>query len=139
MITMKKWSLDDETITNLETGENREMTKEEKSKILSGFAIMDEDLGHMSEKIASMFDKLQTPFKMKNRGNVVLTRLSDEDLALVDILVETGLYKSRSEAAAYLVHEALLAKKDALQKLARKLEQIQKIKDEAKEILTSTK
>ena len=135
---MKKWSIDDETISDLKTGEKRKMTKEEKNKILSGFAVMNEDLGRMSEEMASMFDKLQTPFKMKNRGNVVLTRLNDEDLALVDILVGTGLYGSRSEAAAFLVHEALLAKKDILQKLAEKLQKIQKIKDEAKDILTGT-
>ena len=115
------------------------MTEAEKSKIVSGFAIMEKDMERISEEMASIFDKLRIPFKVKNRGNVVLTRLSDEDLALVDILVETGLYGSRSEATAYLVHEALLAKKDALQKLAAKLEQIRKIKDEAKKILTSTK
>ena len=135
----ENWSLDDETITNLETGEKRKMTEKEKGKILAGFAVMEKNMEHMSEELASTFDKLQTPFQLKNRGNVVLTRLSDEDLALVDILVETGLYSSRSEATAYLIHEGLSAKKDTFDRLTDKLKEIRKIKSEAKDILNDKK
>jgi Arc/MetJ-type ribon-helix-helix transcriptional regulator len=98
------------------------------------FKRMQEDIA-FSGSHAEVFNGLRLPTEIKNRDNVVLTRLNDEDLALIDVLVETGLYKSRSEAVAYLIHEALIAKRGALKKLMKKLEQIKRLKDEARKIL----
>ena len=44
---------------------------------------------------------------LKNRDNVVMVRVSDEALRYLDMLVEAGITKSRSESAAYLVNEGI--------------------------------
>lgn len=44
---------------------------------------------------------------MKNRENVVMVRVSDEALRHLDMLVEAGITKSRSESVAFLVNEGI--------------------------------
>lgn len=44
---------------------------------------------------------------LKNRDNVVMVRVSDEALRYLDMLVEAGITKSRSESAAFLVNEGI--------------------------------
>ena len=46
---------------------------------------------------------------LKNRDNVVMVRVSDEALRYLDMLVEAGITKSRSESAAFLVNEGIRA------------------------------
>ncbi len=44
---------------------------------------------------------------LKNRDNVVMVRVSDEALRYLDMLVEAGITKSRSESVAFLVNEGI--------------------------------
>ena len=44
---------------------------------------------------------------LSNRENVVMVRLSNDALRHLDMLVESGITKSRSEAAAFLVNEGI--------------------------------
>jgi len=74
-------------------------------------------------------------FAMGKRDNTVMTRLSDEDLKRIDMLVGIGLFDSRSEAVAYLTHEGIVAKREMFEELSSKYEQINKIRDEAKALL----
>jgi len=75
------------------------------------------------------------PFGAGKRDNTVMTRLSDDDLKDIDTLVRIGLFESRSEAVAYLTHEGIIAKKEMFGQLTSKLEQIEKIRGEAKALL----
>jgi len=76
---------------------------------------------------------------MKKRENVVMTRLSDDDLKYIDMLIGIGLFDSRSEAVAYLTHEGIKLKRGMFEQLSEKLRQINKIREEAKALLeTST-
>jgi hypothetical protein len=69
------------------------------------------------------------------RGNVVMTRLSDEDLKMIDALVNLEVFSSRSEAVAYFTHTGLEQKKDMTSKVMPFVEQIKKLKEEAKSAL----
>ena len=73
--------------------------------------------------------------KLESRSNVVTTRIDDEDMDLVDILVEVDVFKSRSEAAAYFITEGIKAKKDFILKFRPMVSQIRKIKKQAKMML----
>jgi len=76
---------------------------------------------------------------VKKRENVVMTRLSDDDLKYIDMLIGIGLFDSRSEAVAYLTHEGIKLKRELFEQLSEKLRQINKIREEAKVLLeTST-
>jgi len=76
---------------------------------------------------------------LKERGNVIMTRLNDEDLQKIDALVEVELFKSRSEAVAYFIHEGIKARKDLFDKVTPTVEKIRQLKNEARETLEKTR
>jgi hypothetical protein len=51
----------------------------------------------------------------ETRDNVITMRVSDADLAAVDSLVEVGIMKTRSEAAARLLHAGIAANQPLLE------------------------
>jgi Arc/MetJ-type ribon-helix-helix transcriptional regulator len=72
---------------------------------------------------------------LKERGNVIMTRLNDDDLEKIDALVEVELFKSRSEAVAYFIHEGIKARKDLFDKVTPTVEKIHQLKKSIKETL----
>lgn len=75
------------------------------------------------------------PEDLEGRGNVVMTRLNDDDLKQIDALVEVELFKSRSEAAAFFIKEGIQARKDVFQKVMPTVDKIRDLKDQAKKSL----
>jgi hypothetical protein len=75
--------------------------------------------------------------QMGGRANTIMTRVSDEDLQTLDILVEAGLASSRSECAAMLLHEGIIARKDMIQKVRDTADQIRKLRESMREELRS--
>lgn len=57
-------------------------------------------------------------------------RLPREDAEMIDLLVEAGIFKSRSEAVAYFTHRGLEASKDLLERVKSKVEELKKIREE---------
>ena len=76
---------------------------------------------------------------LEGRGNVVMTRLSDEDLKQIDALVEVEAFKSRSEAAAFFIKEGIQARKDLFQTVMSTVEKIRELKEQAKKSLGQKK
>jgi len=72
---------------------------------------------------------------LEGRGNVVMTRLSDEDLKQIDALVEVEVFKSRSEAVAFFIKEGITARKDLFQKVMPTVDKIRELKEQAKKSL----
>jgi len=93
--------------------ETSELAKKIKKKILVGFS---EDL--------------------EGRGNVVMTRLNDDDLKQIDALVEVEVFKSRSEAVAFFIKEGIQARKDLFQKVMPTVDKIRDLKEQAKKSLS---
>jgi hypothetical protein len=65
------------------------------------------------------------------RANVIASRIGDEDLQLIDMLMEAGIFNTRSEAVAYLVSEGIKARRDTFEKVSTSLEEIRKTRKEA--------
>jgi len=76
---------------------------------------------------------------LEGRGNVVMTRLSDEDLKQIDALVEVEAFKSRSEAAAFFIKEGIQARRDLFQKVMPTVDKIRELKEQAKKSLSRGK
>jgi len=89
-----------------------------------------EDAEKVQEKILMKLGK-----HLGGRGNVVMTRLNDEDLKQIDALVEVEAFKSRSEAAAFFIKEGIQARKDLFQKVMPTVEKIRELKEQAKRSL----
>ena len=73
--------------------------------------------------------------RLEGRGNVVMTRLNDDDLKQIDALVEIEVFKSRSQAAAFFIKEGIQARKDLFQKVMPTVEKIRELKEQAKRSL----
>jgi hypothetical protein len=75
---------------------------------------------------------------VKERGNVIMTRLNDVDLEKIDALVEVEVFKSRSEAVAYFTHEGIGARSDLFDRVTPTVERIRQLKTQAREALGKT-
>jgi Arc/MetJ-type ribon-helix-helix transcriptional regulator len=72
---------------------------------------------------------------VKERGNVIMTRLNDADLEKIDALVEVEVFKSRSEAVAYFIHEGIRARSDLFDSVTPTVEKIRQLKAQARKAL----
>jgi Arc/MetJ-type ribon-helix-helix transcriptional regulator len=64
------------------------------------------------------------------RDTTVLLRLSDESSDKIDTLVSAGVFKSRAEAAAFLVEEGIKAQSALFRRIQDKLTEIEKLRAE---------
>ena len=69
------------------------------------------------------------------RKRVVMVRLNDTSVDCLDDLVEAGIAGSRSEAAAYLIAQGIEANKGLFDRIAGKIAEIRKAKEELKELM----
>ncbi len=120
--------------------ENKKATKKAKSenKEKKHHITLDE-LGVQVEKIAvktaesikKVIDKA-----MVARNTVLSIRVNDESKEKLRMLVDVGLFKSRSESAAFLIQEGIKSQEALFAKISTKLKNIDKIKDELKDIVS---
>ena len=69
------------------------------------------------------------------REKVVMVRLNKESLIRIDELVESQLVKSRSEGAAFLIGEGIQRRHGLFDRIAQKVENIRKAKEELHNLL----
>ncbi len=71
-----------------------------------------------------------------SRNTVLTIRVNDDANKKLGMLVETGIFKSRSESAAFLIEEGIKHQEALFDKISKKLEQIAKIKEELTGIMS---
>ena len=81
-------------------------------------------------------EELSTRRSDAKRGSPVMTRLNDELIEMLDILVKLDIFKSKSEAVASIVEKALYDLKDNFQILKGEISKIEKIQDSAKDVIS---
>ena len=67
---------------------------------------------------------------MNIRDTTALVRLSDASSDALDTLVSAGVFKSRSEAAAFLIDEGIKAQSPLFQRIQDKLTEIERLRAE---------
>lgn len=73
---------------------------------------------------------------MESRNTVLTIRVNDESNRKLNMLVESGLFRSRSESAAFLIEQGIRSQDSLFNKITNKLETIEKIKEELKSIIS---
>jgi hypothetical protein len=68
------------------------------------------------------------------RDNVLSIRVGDDDLAAVDALVEIGIARSRSEAAAWLLGSGVMANRSLFERAQSVISEVRRLRDEAQQI-----
>jgi len=61
---------------------------------------------------------------------VSTVRLSREDMDVINMLVDAGVFRTRSEAIAFFVHKGIEASRDWLSEFKSKIEELKKVRDE---------
>jgi hypothetical protein len=69
------------------------------------------------------------------RDHVVMVRVNDDSLRKIEALAESGIFKSRSEAAAFLISEGVKAQSDLFKRIEEKIDQIERLRSELKTIV----
>jgi hypothetical protein len=67
------------------------------------------------------------------RDTTVLLRLSEASSDAVDTLVSAGIFKTRAEAAAFLVDEGIKAQAPLFQRIQSKLAEIERLREELRQ------
>ena len=70
-----------------------------------------------------------------SRNNVVMVRVNEESLARLHQPVAAGIVNRRSEAAAFLISSGARARKDLFDKIAEKVEEIKKARQELRNLI----
>jgi len=118
----------------MEEGKTKEKAQKKEKIVMTMCCPEGEDVEKIQEKVL-----LKLGEGLEGRGNVVMTRLSDEDLKQIDALVEVEAFKSRSEAAAFFIKEGIQARKDLFQTVMPTVDKIRELKEQAKKSLNRGK
>ena len=69
------------------------------------------------------------------RDNVLSIRVDNSDVAAIDALVEAGVLKTRSEAAAWLIKSGIEANRSLFEQVQAKTAEIRRLRGEAQELI----
>ena len=114
---------------------NKHEPKQDKKKSLRS---LDEFGSHVekfatktAESIRKAIDKA-----LAARNTVLTIRVNDECNKKLNMLVDAGLFKSRSESAAFPIEEGIKSQEDLFAKITAQLRKMEKIKEELKKIVS---
>ncbi|MBN1271568.1 MAG: hypothetical protein JXB26_04785 [Candidatus Aminicenantes bacterium] len=113
-----------------------EKKKEDTSEKKKGNAF--EEFGIQVEKFASRTAesiKKAIDHALSTRNTVLTIRVNDECNKKLNMLVDAGLFKSRSESAAFLIQEGIIVQEPLFFKIKSRLDKMEKIKEELKSIV----
>ncbi len=121
------------------TDESKEEKTNEKNKDDHQYKSV---LGEFGESVGKFASQTMESIKKSidkaliSRNTVLTIRVNDDANKKMTMLVETGIFKSRSESAAFLIEEGIKQQETLFNKISKKLEQIAKIKDELTDIMS---
>jgi len=84
-----------------------------------------------AESIKKVIDKA-----LASRNTVLTIRVNEDSDKKLRMLVDAGLFKSRSESAAFLIHEGIKSQEPLFTKISSQMYKIDKIKTELKDIIS---
>ena len=83
------------------------------------------------ESIKKVLDKT-----LSARNTVLTIRVDEDSNKKMNMLVEAGIFRSRSESAAFLIQEGIRSQENLFSRITSKLEKIDKIKRELSGIIS---
>ena len=82
----------------------------------------------VGEAISSFMETLESA--LTGRGNSVMVRVNDEALRKLDVLVASGICKSRSESAAFLLQSGIESSEGLFSRIENMTNQITQLRQE---------
>lgn len=121
-------------MTDKDTKEETKKTQKEK-KQPGAFEEFGDQVEKFAVKTAESIRKV-IDRALASRNTVLTIRVNDESNKKLNMLVEAGLFKSRSESAAFLIEEGIKSQAPLFSKITDKLKKMEKIRDELKDIVS---
>lgn len=72
---------------------------------------------------------------LQARVDAIPVQVDADTLKKIDALVEAGVFASRGESAAYLIHEGIKARTEVFNEIQHRVEQIEKLRKEIHSIV----
>lgn len=136
VIIEEKASEDDEIVmTSMPNEENRQK---------SGFDELASSVKEVAQKTGEALNKATESIgkaiesALSARDHVVMVRVNEDSLKSLDALVQTGIFKSRSEAAAFLISEGVKAQAALFERISERIKEIERLRAELKGIVKPT-
>jgi hypothetical protein len=95
-------------------------------ELLDGTARLGHSIGETFKGVADIF---------QGRDYVVMVRVNQNSIDKIDQLVSSGLFKSRSESAAFLIGRGIITTDQVFDKIKEKVSEIDRLKEELKKMM----
>jgi Arc/MetJ-type ribon-helix-helix transcriptional regulator len=119
------------TATNeIEVSSAGESTKESGVALDELAASVKEFAAKIPESISKVVERA-----ISGKDLPLMVRVNDETLRRIDQLVETGVFKNRSESAAFLISEGIKAQTALFAQIESKIQEIEKLREDLKNII----
>jgi hypothetical protein len=115
----------EESAEGSDSGEDKKGGKQLK-EIIDGTARIGHSIGQAFKGVTDIF---------RGRDYVVMVRVNKESLDKIDELVESGLFKSRSESAAFLIARGIQVNTELYGKITDKVSEINRLKSELRDMI----
>jgi Arc/MetJ-type ribon-helix-helix transcriptional regulator len=115
------------------------------SKQQSGFDEIASSVKEVAQKTGEVLNRATESIgkaiesALSARDHVVMVRVNDESLKRLDALVQSGIFKSRSEAAAFLISEGVRAQQPLFERISERIKEIERLQSELKSIVHEQK
>jgi Arc/MetJ-type ribon-helix-helix transcriptional regulator len=132
IIEEKRLDQDDIVVTTMPNDETRRT---------SGFDDIASSVKEVAQKTGEVINKATESIgkaiesALSARDHVVMVRVNDDSLKKLDALVQSGIFKSRSEAAAFLISEGIKAQETLFSRISERISEIERLRSELKEIV----
>lgn len=95
-------------------------------ELIDGTARIGKSVGETFKGVAEVFT---------GREYVVMVRVNRDSLDRIDQLVESGLFRSRSESAAFLIARGIEANNDLYEKIENKVSEINRLREDLRKLV----
>lgn len=125
---------DDIVVTEIPNDESRQK---------SGFDELASSVKEVAQKTGEVLNKATESIgkaiesALAARDHVVMVRVNEDSLKSLDALVQSGIFKSRSEAAAFLISEGVKAQAALFERISQRIAEIERLRSELKGIVQS--
>jgi predicted transcriptional regulator len=118
------------------TETNNQEKKEEKKEVKNVLTEIGDSMERLANRTLESVKKTLDR-AMDSRNTVLTIRVNDDANQKLSQLVEAGLFKSRSESAAFLIEEGIKHQLELFTKIEKKMSHIEKLKEELKTIVAN--
>lgn len=118
----------------MDNTKNQDPGKKGKHQVESAISEIGDQMEKLATKTAESIRKAIDK-ALTSRNTVLTIRVNEESNKKLNMLVETGLFRSRSESAAFLIEAGIRSQETLFSRIKDKLETIDKIREELRTIV----